>query len=164
MPSSDRKAHLIGRGEMTGPVSGQYHSFTFQLDNVAASTTNRHAWFQRLPWDFRPLNVYTRTASEDVTSATLDVRYDVSNTVGATSILTAELDATQNLGVAAGYNSGDDTTITAGVIVPKDYILMVRLNTVGGTTGLTDVTVVISGFILGHINDSEADDTGELVT
>lgn len=159
MPSSEKPSHIVGRSELTGPVSGVYQSFTFLIPDIAIGETAFRCPVIKLPWDFAPLQV--QVSAETIggaTTAQMDVKYHASDITAGTSILGAHLDisATPSTVAIAGSNSGDDTTITEGIRIPAGYLLYGESNAAGGTVG--DCTLVISGYILGHINDDPLDD------
>ncbi len=159
MPNSLKPSHLIGRGEFTGPVSGIYHVLTAHVDNIAAAALNQRPVVWRLPWEFIVLRFHARSVSDDVTTATVDLKHDPTDFTG-TSLLTAQLDLLADFtkGVTAGDNSGDTTTLVGKTRIPRDSLLYIEADTAGGTNGVEDTTFTVAGYILGHINDDEADD------
>ncbi len=165
MGSSNKPTHLIGRGEFNGPVGGIYHVYTAHIDNVLAAAADQRIWAIKLPWDFYILQFTARAASDDVTTATVDLRHTQNNfAVGDTPLLSAPLNLLSAFvrGETAGNNAGDEATLINSPLIQAGRILFAEFLTTGGTNGVEDVSLTVSGYILGHINDDLRDDVARL--
>lgn len=159
MPSSDKPYYLVGRGELAPPTSGTYHCFTAVIPDIANDTSNNRYPVIKLPFDFAPM--FVSVNAENVggaITAQMDVEYSTSGDfTGGTSILGGHLIMTDAATVSAGHNSSDDQTMTKHIRIPEGALLYCESNVTGGT-GVSDVTILIAGWIVGHSNDDPADD------
>lgn len=152
----------IGRTEMSGPVSGIYHSFCLNFDCAVTGTGGREIGFY-LPFQFKLLRV---DAHVDEMGAGNDLDIDIRSGAApatTTSRIGAPLTLTADNGTAsAGPAAGDDTTISdvgnndLGAVRSDRFLCAQYTNNTANV--VQNVTVLLSGYIMGHINDDPADD------